>query len=130
MTFYRNYNSKEEVFTKELSEIIEAYKNDDLPDSGENIFYDVPHILHYFTYLSNYKDFFDGLVYCGFGTYFLEMMNVYLCEKWSPVADKYTLYAFAGALYNTFHLWSSEGYETAPMELASHLSKMFRNSSI
>ncbi len=125
MTFYRNYNSKEEIFTKQLAEIFNEYKNDTGLDSTIGIFYDVKHTLHYFTYLENYKDFLNGLVYCGFGIYFLEMINDYLCEKWGHLADKCTLYAFAGALYNTFILWSREGYQETPMELASHLSKIF-----
>ncbi|MGN0326197.1 MAG: TetR/AcrR family transcriptional regulator [Lachnospiraceae bacterium] len=125
MTFYRNYDSKEEIFTKQLTEICNKYKDDadSLTDHGH--FYDVSNIHHYFTYLYNYKDFFDGLVYCGFGIYFLEMINDYVCENWGDMADQYTLYAFSGALYNTFHLWASNGYQEKPIELASRISKIF-----
>ena len=64
--------------------------------------------------------------YCGFGIYFLERINNYVCEKWGHMADKYTLYSFSGALYNTFNLWSSKDYKEAPMELATQISKIFQ----
>ena len=66
MTFYRNYNSKEEIFTKHLSEIFDEYKSDTDCLAENNHFYDVKIIHHYFSYLSNYKDFFNGLVLLRF----------------------------------------------------------------
>lgn len=128
MTFYRNYESKEEVFTKHLSEIFQKYREDECSKLPKGIFYDQDHMIHYFTYLSRYKEFMDGLVYCGFGIYFLEMMTDYLNEKWGKDASPYTLAAFAGALYNSFNLWSSRDYADKPELLASNLSKIFHNS--
>ncbi|MGN0311633.1 MAG: TetR/AcrR family transcriptional regulator [Lachnospiraceae bacterium] len=127
MTFYRNFSSKEEIFTNQLSEIFAEYANDDLALPENGIFYDKAHLIHFFTSLSKYKEFFDGLMFCGFGLYFLKMMNVYLIEKWSDQADSYRLIAFSGALYNTFFLWSSNGYRQNPEELAEDLAEIFSN---
>ena len=98
MTFYRNYSSKEEIFTNQLS-----------------------------LFFAEYKEFFDGLMFCGFGLYFLKMMNDYLIEKWSDQAGSYRLIAFSGLLYNTFFLWSSNGYKQKPEALAEDLAEIFSN---
>ncbi|MGN0319358.1 MAG: TetR/AcrR family transcriptional regulator [Lachnospira sp.] len=124
MSFYRNYESKEEIFVKRLEEIFDEYKKES-DDTASGIFYDEAHMQHYLEYLYKYKDFLKGLVYCGFGNIFLEMTNDYICNKWNGVADRYTLSAFAGALYNTFNRWSTEKYAVNPTELAHNLARIF-----
>ena len=136
MSFYRNYESKEEIFKKRLEEIFEEYRKDSeswhercgsaYKDIG--IFYDEKHMTHYLEYLLKYKEFMKGLVYCGFGNIFLEMINDYMCDLWGDAADKYTLYAFSGALYNTFNLWSQQGYKEDGKKLAMNLARMFAGS--
>lgn len=144
MSFYRNYESKEEIFKKRLEEIFEEYRKDsDIQyrkdsESGHErgasaykdigIFYDEKHMTHYLEYLLKYKEFMKGLVYCGFGNIFLEMINDYMCDLWGDAADKYTLYAFSGALYNTFNLWSQQGYKEDGKKLAMNFARMFAGS--
>ncbi|MGF6989465.1 hypothetical protein M2145_001143 [Lachnospiraceae bacterium PF1-21] len=130
MAIHRNYNSKEEFFTKRLAEIFNEYTNDDFMRTTEGIFYDSSHLVHYFTYLygwDEYKDFLAGLIRCDFGIYFLEMINDYLIGKWGHLASKYTLTAFAGALYNTFTFWSTGGYVETPALLSANLTQIFNN---
>ena len=128
MTFYRNYESKEEIFTKHLAELFAEYKNDTYDGDGEGIYYDEAHMIHYFTSLYRYKDFLDGLLRCGFGTYFLEMIHEYLIEKWGKTADHYTLAAFSGSLYHFFYLWAKEGHKQQVEVLAHKLSENYRGS--
>lgn len=136
MSFYRNYESKEEVFKKRLEELFEEYRKDSDKEykkdmsthKGRGIFYDEKHMTHYLEYLLKYKEFMKGLVYCGFGNIFLEMINDYMCDLWGDAADKYTLYAFSGALYNTFNLWSQQGYKEDGKKLAMNLARMFAGS--
>jgi len=136
MSFYRNYESKEEIFKKRLEEIFEEYRTDSGTkhiihsdaDKARGIFYDEEHMTHYLEYLLKYKEFMKGLVYCGFGNIFLEMINDYMCDLWGYAPDKYTLYAFSGALYNTFNLWSQQGYKEDGKKLAMNLARMFAGS--
>lgn len=152
MSFYRNYESKEEIFKKRLEEIFEEYRKDSEREhkkyldieyksdsetqhknvmhtyKDKGIFYDEKHMTHYLEYLLKYKEFMKGLVYCGFGNIFLEMINDYMCDLWGYAADKYTLYAFSGALYNTFNLWSQRGYNEDGKKLAMNLARMFAGS--
>ncbi|MDO5425914.1 MAG: TetR/AcrR family transcriptional regulator [Eubacteriales bacterium] len=125
MTFYRNYDSKEDIFLKQLEELFAEYRGDEEEKGKSGMYYDRKHMLHYFTYLSQYRDFMAGLIACGFGTQFLKMLMDYLLERWSDEADYYTLAAFAGSLYSMFHLWASGGYEEKPELLATKLEGIF-----
>ena len=51
MTFYRNYDSKEAVFTGHLDEIFEHYWNNDNADKENGIYYDVEHMKSCFEYI-------------------------------------------------------------------------------
>jgi len=109
MAFYRNYNSIEDIFIKELADIFTEYSKDNT-DSVPNHFCDISNINHYFDYVYRHRDFLDGLLRCGFDVIFLDMLNKYILDKWNGKSDKCTLIAFSGSLYNMFRLWSSSGY--------------------
>lgn len=128
MTFYRNYNSIDEIFLARLSELFDEYKNDARFKNKTGIFYDKEHMIHYFTALFHYRDFMNGLLYCGFGIHFLEMMNDYLLKEWQHSADPLTLAAFSGSLYNVFSLWATNGYTQDPAILAQKLSLLYTGS--
>jgi len=125
MTFYRNYDSKEDIFTKHLGEIFEDYKTDDETLKTDGMYYDEPHLNHYFDYLYKHRDFLDGLILCGFDVIFLNMLSAYILDKWSTKSDKYILIAFAGSLYNMFHLWSDSKYLEDREKLISTLLELY-----
>lgn len=110
MTFYRNYESREDIFEKYLDEIFEAYKNDDSTRNLKGIYCDRVHMEHYFDYLYEYREFLDGLIHCGFDVIFLNKLNEYVSDKWKNHDDRFKLAAFSGSLYNMFHLWSVSKY--------------------
>lgn len=125
MTFYRNYESKEDIFKKQLAELFQKYKDDGFRKPRKGIYYDKEHMMHYFTYIYRYREFMDGLMHCGFGIVFLEMLDEYMLEEWSYMADRYTLTAFSGALFNMFRFWSEGNYEDRAQVLAARLEKLF-----
>lgn len=110
MTFYRNYDSIEDIFQNHLSEIFETYRSESKLLENIGYYYDERHIRHYLDYLFNHREFLDGLVYCNFGSMFQDMLNEYIYNEWGQISDKYTLTAFSGALYNSFMLWSRNSY--------------------
>ena len=75
MSLYRNYNSKEEIFSLHLQEIFIKYEEEDRQQQLKGIYYDKAHMLHCFQYWYKYRDFFDGLIHCGFGNIFLEYLT-------------------------------------------------------
>ena len=101
MSFYRNYNSKEEIFSLHLQEIFIKYEEEDRQQQLKGIYYDKAHMLHCFQYWYKYRDFFDGLIHCGFGNIFLEYLTGYVQHKWldktSSIQEYYKLSGFAGA---------------------------------
>lgn len=125
MTFYRNYDSKEDIFIKHLSEIFEDYKRDENETDSAGIYCDKKHLNHYFDYLDRHRNFLDGLILCGFDVIFLDMMSSYIIEKWSNVENKYVLTAFAGSLYNMFHLWSKSNYSENRAQLINTLQNLY-----
>lgn len=125
MTFYRNYESKEDIFKKRLCEIFEEYKKDSARNEEGGIFYDIPHLIHYFNYLYKYRDFMDGLLYCGYGIFFFNMLGAYMNEKWSHRANRFVLASFAGSLYSMFTLWGTGQYCDDAETLAHELMVIY-----
>lgn len=127
MTFYRNYNSIEEIFGKELDEIFQKYELDDV-NSVEGIYYDKIHMRHCFTYFYSYRQFLEGLVYCGFGDMFLKKLTGYTYTKWYEIVEQdeeYKLVGFAGFVYSTYMLWKEKNYKESVEEMATYISKVF-----
>jgi len=125
MTFYRNYESKEDIFIKHLDEIFENYKMDDATMNMVGTYCDETHMNHYFDSLYIHRNFLDGLIQCGFDVIFLNKLNDYVNEKWGNTEDKYRLAAFTGALYNMFHLWSANGYAEEKTVLITKMVELF-----
>lgn len=125
MTFYRNYDSKEEVFIGHLDEIFEHYWNNDNADKENGIYYDVEHMKSCFEYIYQHKEFLEGLIQCGMGLLFLDKLTYYISEKWKKYADKYELTAFTGSLYNLFILWISTGYKEDVDKMAKKIEKIY-----
>ena len=126
MTFYRNYASVEDIFIRRLTEIFGQYKEESSSAKNGGIFYDKAHMIHYFGYLSQYRAFLKGLIHCGFGAHFLQMLTSYILEEWQPYADELTLTAFSGSLYNLFRLWASRDYQIPVETLAQKLEVLYR----
>ena len=125
MTFYRNYDSIEDIFVKHLNEIFEEYKSDDVMQNMDGFYFDEAHLLHYFDYIYKHRDFLNGLVQCGFDMFFLSMLTQYILEKWSFKSDEYTLISFAGSLYNIFHTWSKNNYSNNKDDMIATIAKLY-----
>jgi len=126
MTFYRNYESKEDIFIKQLDEIFDTYKNDDATANLAGHYWDEAHMIHYFNYIYEYRNFMDGMIKCGFDVMFLNKLNNYVLKKWGKYEDSYRLIAFTGALYNMFLFWSQNKYKEDKMKLISKIVELFK----
>lgn len=125
MTFYRSYDSIEDIFVKQLNEIFEEYKSDDIAQSTEGFYSDETHLIHYFNYIYAHRDFLNGLVHCGFDMFFLSMLTQYIIETWSFKSDEYTLISFAGSLYNMFRIWSKNNYSDNKDDMIATIVKLY-----
>lgn len=132
MTFYRNYTSKEDVFSSCLDDILALYQKEEpnFPDSKN--YYDLVRLKHCFQYFSHYKDFLKGVFRCGFGTILLQKLTFYIVNKWHlpDQSNEYELFAFAGALYNLYIGWAYGGYQESVDEMAQILNRIYTKENI
>ena len=129
MTFYRNYNSKEDVFSSYLIEILSTYHETDQELNVTEPYYGKHRMINCFRHGYQYRDFFDGLIQCGFGNIFLKYLTAYIIKKWtdenSSQTECYKLAAFSGQLYNLYIYWSENHYQESPQELADIVGAIY-----
>lgn len=128
ITFYRNYDSKEEIFISELKELVARYEAEGSAAKKQGIYYDRQHMTHCFHYFYAHRAFMDGLIYCGFGDVFLRLITEYVQQKWSDdpsnIEQAYRLAAFSGMLYNVYSAWVQLDCVQPPEEVAEIVERM------
>jgi AcrR family transcriptional regulator len=129
MTFYRNYESKEDIFRSYMSEILDKYELETEKKYGKKKYYDQENLLHCFKYFREYSDFLDGLILCGYGHFFLRSISDYMVRKWTRSGENsmevYKMRAFAGALYGLYIAWSENHYRETPEEMVLVLKGIY-----
>ncbi|MGN1146874.1 MAG: TetR/AcrR family transcriptional regulator [Lachnospiraceae bacterium] len=140
MTYYRNYSSKEEIFSTYLDDIFAAYKRDIASWPVKGMYNDYQHMLHCFQYFYTHKDFIKCLLKCGLGDLLLKSLSAYMIETYYTGEDNeasfctekdskssyYTLQAFAGALYNIYIAWIDRDTAESAEEMAAMMCSLFQ----
>ena len=126
MTYYRNYNSKEEVFQSYIDEIFDLYKKEFAQHPKPKTYGEYNSILQCFQYFEKYNEFISCLISIGMGHMILTPLSNYIMETYytEPQASPklyYTLVAYAGALFSVYIAWMSSGMKETPEELAKLL---------
>ena len=111
ISFYRNYESKEAVLAGLVEDALEDFKataDYDLSDC-----YSVRHISRSLEYFIKYKDYVLNLHNSGYSGMMLTLFNQFheitAGSMALKSAERYKLYIFIGALYNTAIVWIREG---------------------
>ena len=110
VSFYRNYTSKEDVLVTLVRDVLEAYRCEADYDLADYTSW--ANVVHAFRCFEQYKSYALNLYQSGFGTMLLEELNRFHVEiagnmpARSP--QRYQLYAFIGALFNTAIVWLQE----------------------
>lgn len=130
MTYYRNYDTKEDIFETYLDDVMEYYHEDVQKLMLQGNYYDSDNMIHCFYYLKEHRRFLDCLLKNGFGYLLLKTISNYVIKTWYKPEDEITRYyklqAFAGSLYNLYITWSSGGMKEKPEEMATVLYKIYR----
>ncbi|MCR4831341.1 MAG: TetR/AcrR family transcriptional regulator [Pseudobutyrivibrio sp.] len=126
MTFYRNYDSIEDIFLCALSEIFDNYRSDEERSKLDGEFFDKVYLGHFFDYVYEHKELFNGIIKCGYGLTFLEMITDYVKMKWANKEDEYKLIAFAGALFNSCIYWAKNNYIIKKQTIIDSLANTYR----
>lgn len=131
MAYYRNYQSKEDIFSSYLMDIVNDYRRDAKLLSSHGDYSDMEHLIHCFTYFEKHQNFLSVLFQSGLSHIFLSTVSNYITETWQKPEDGiehfYTLQAFAGSLYNVYLTWSVTGAKETPEEMARILHEIYRN---
>ena len=128
MTYYRNYQSKEDIFSSYLEEALIDYQKEAHRLSLDRQIYDSANLYHCFSYFEKHKEFLDSLFKSGLGHLLLSAISQYIIDSWYHPEDGietyYGLQAFAGALYNLYISWSSNGSKETPEEMVRLLKRI------
>lgn len=129
MTYYRNYQAKEDIFEIYLDDVLVLYQADVEKLMLKGNYYDKDNMIHYFSYLQAHRKFLECLMKNGFGHLFLRTIRRYVMETWYQEGDDteryYMLQAFAGTLFMLYLSWSEGGMKESPEELAEVLEKIY-----
>ena len=110
VSFYRNYSSKEDVLVTLVRDVLDEYRRSATYDLSD--YTSRTNVRRAFEYFARYRRYALNLYHSGFGTMLLEELNRFHVEiagnmpATSP--QRYLLYAFIGALFNTAIVWLEE----------------------
>lgn len=116
-SFYRNYASKEDVLITLIREVLADFRQEIRYEDGN--FYTYHNLLLCFQYFQKYRAYVLDLCRSGFASALLEELNLFheSIEGTMPAASvqKYQLYMYTGALFNTALVWLT-GDQKIPAE--------------
>lgn len=123
VSFYRNYTSKEDVLITLIEDILEKFHKEIDCDGAD--YYTYQNILKSFQYFEAYGNYVLDLYLFGYGSILLEKLNQFheIIAGTMPnrSVQKYGLYMYIGALFNTAVMWIQNGTK----ESAGDMAKMF-----
>ena len=129
MTYYRNYNSMDEIFISYLKDLVDAYRQDVAawPDKGN--YNDYRNMLHCYEYFDHYREFIACLVNTGLGHLLLQALDSYILDTYYTEKKGrdfyYTLRAFSGSLYNIYVTWIMENSMESAEEIVSIICQIY-----
>jgi AcrR family transcriptional regulator len=132
MAYYRNYKSKEDIFSLYMEDIINDYKEDRKTYTCQGIYYDTTNLIHCFSYFKKYQNYLESLFQSGLSHVLLNAISNYMTETWLKPEDNiehfYTLQAFTGSLFNLYISWTLHGAKETPEEMAQILHQIYCQS--
>lgn len=123
ISFYRNYDSKEDVLLTLIEDVLEQFRG--TIDCNEAEYYTYQNVRRSFAYFKKYGDFVLDLYQFGYGSILLEELNRFHEDIAGTMPnksiDKYQLYMYIGALFNTAIIWIQNGTK----ESEEDITKLF-----
>lgn len=120
-SYYRNFDSKEEILIKVTDDILEDYKR--RSRQLNQVYFSYDNILLAFRYFRAYRKFILSIYKAGFASIYLTMIDQHVEEVAGnmPYNDinRYFLYYYSGALYNVFLKWLETDMKESPEDMAN-----------
>ena len=130
-SFYRNYESKEDVLVTLIRDVLELFRHN-VRESPEGL-YARENILMSFRFFYRYRRYLLDLYHCGFASLMLEELNHFHESMEGPMPsssmERYSLYMYIGALFNTTVTWLSDENPVPPEEMAGFFYRKIHTQS-
>ncbi len=122
MSFYRNFNTKEDVLEAWISSITEDF----LRDSRISYKNDSPrqYFTKLFTHMKKHADICLAIYNAGLIYLVKDEFDHIFLTLHKDEYDEYKSYFLAGGIYNIFFLWLIRGCKESPQQLASKLDNI------
>ena len=122
MSFYRNFNTKEDVLKAWITTITDHFLQDSKisykKDSTEQYF------IKLFTHLKNHSDICLAMYNAGLIYLIKDEFDHIFLSLHKDEYDEYKSYFLAGGIYNIFLLWLIHGCKETPEQLAAKLNNI------
>ena len=130
-SFYRIYATKENVIITLIADILEQYR-ETLTDCGED-YYTYENIHRGFEFFSRYVKQAIDLHRFGYGSTILGMLNQFHEEIAGSMPcksiERYRLYIYMGAFYNTAMVWLQDGKKESVDEITDIFCRIWREKA-
>lgn len=121
VSFYRNFESKEDVLRKYLEEITSEFMISREALRHESNF--TEYITDLFTHLYNYKQLGDLLLKADMFYLVKEKFDYVFDSLKTAEEEEASLYFISGGLYNAFYYWAIHGYNCPPKKIAEDITR-------
>ncbi len=126
MTYYNYFETKEDVLSNYLEEIILQYVDESNLRTDIGVMLEYKHILFSLEYFDQYASFFLTLSKAGFYSIIIDAVNDFMYKRFKENMNIYELYCFAGALLNLFIKWEENRDEMSAEEVAQIISRFLQ----
>lgn len=120
-SYYRNYDSKEDVLLTLVEYVLNSFREE--ADYDLTNYRSQQNVLRAFQYFDMYGKYVLDLYQSGLGTQLLEVLNLFHEDIAGTMSvnsiDRYKLYIFMGALFNTALMWLRNGKKESAEDMAA-----------
>ncbi|MBQ3782147.1 MAG: TetR/AcrR family transcriptional regulator [Lachnospiraceae bacterium] len=127
MTYYRYFYDKEDILKDYMKYILEEYDKK-VEQSTKNPFHSRAHVLESLLFFKQHMAFALCLKKAGMESMLLDALNDYVRKQPAfheeSTMHSYAFYYYAGALFNCYMQWISDGATVPAEELASVIRRI------
>lgn len=127
-TFYKHYNTLEDVLYDYTNEIVAEYTLQRKESFKTNSLYDYDTILFTFHFFDQYADFFKVIAKNNMYSILIDAINRFMTRYfYSDKYNLYELYCYAGGILNIFIKWEEQGKKEKPEEIAKIVYDLYHH---
>ncbi len=130
MSFYRYYENLYDALCDYLSIIVNGYMIEGGEINDPSVYMKLEHIEFSLNYFDRYSRYFLTLNRHGLYSVLIEAVNEYMMKNIFPQKKlhMYELYAYAGALLNSFLKWEEDGKRESAHNVALMIYRLFNHT--